>query len=100
MIACSILEQGFKILALGENSQEFFRLNDIRKGIQKGVRAVCQELDQLAIRVSNVEDVRNVALVSSNHDQAVADSIAKIYEKVGLEGAVSIEDGSGSHREV
>ena len=43
--------------------------------------------------------MRNIALVSSNNDRDIADVIVQIYERVGMNGAVSILDGDGTHRE-
>lgn len=52
----------------------------------------------MAKQVENEKDVRNLALVSSNNDKDIADVLASIYTKVGLSGAVSIQDGDGTHR--
>ena len=44
----------------------------------------------MAVQVKDSKDVRNLALVSSNYDEDIADVLAEIYEKVGLNGAISI----------
>ena len=54
----------------------------------------------MAIKTTTKEEVWNLAMVSGNSDEAIASVICQIYEKVGLQGAISILDGDGTHREI
>ena len=56
----------------------------VRKAIQRGVKIICDQLDKMAVNVKDERDVRNLALVSRNYDEDIADVLALIYQKVGL----------------
>ena len=71
----------------------------VRRGLKLGVKAICEQLDTMAVQVKNESDVRNLALISSNNDKGIADVLARVYSEVGLNGAISIQDGDGTHRE-
>lgn len=47
------------------------------------------------MKISSAEEVKNIALVSSNQDEHIANILTDIYTKVGLTGAISIQDGDG-----
>ena len=53
----------------------------------------------MATKITNVLEVRNIALVSSNQDESIANIITSIYEQVGIRGAISIHEGDGYSRE-
>ena len=63
--------------------------------MQSAVRQICANLASQAIKISSSDEVRNIALVSSNQDDNIANILTEIYEKVGLTGAISIQDGDG-----
>lgn len=98
VIARAILERG-KTLTHGLGDGAAVDLNQVRIGIQKAVKQICSALDEQAIKVQNADEVRNIALVSSDNDTDIADVIVRIYERVGMNGAISILDGDGTHRE-
>ena len=52
-----------------------------------------------AKKIQGAEEVRNIALISSNQDHNIADVITEIYNRVGLNGAISIQEGSGFTRD-
>jgi len=86
VLATAMLQEGLKI-----PHKNIF----IRKGMQSAVRQICENLASQAIRISTSDEVRNIALVSSNQDEHIANILTDIYEKVGLTGAISITDGDG-----
>ena len=63
------------------------------------VQQMMKNLDEMAVKITSKEEVRNIALVSSNQDESIANIITDIYEKVGLNGAISIQQGEGYTRE-
>ena len=64
----------------------------------EAVKHINETLTRLSVSINSPEDVRSIALVSSNQDQSITDVILDIYNKVGLRGAISIQDGSGFTR--
>lgn len=83
----SILDQGLKMVESGANPMS------IRRGMQKGVNSVVTALEKMAIPIKSKEDIRRVALISSNGDDGLADALAEIYEKIGKDGVLTVEDG-------
>lgn len=53
----------------------------------------------MATKITSVNEVRNIALVSSNQDESIANIITTIYEEVGLNGAISVHEGDGFTRQ-
>lgn len=64
----------------------------------EAINHIHENLDLLSKRISSPEDVRSIAMVSSNNDESIADVIVSIYSKIGLKGAISIQDGPGYSR--
>ncbi|CDW87350.1 molecular chaperone [Stylonychia lemnae] len=93
IIAYNILREGIKQLQHGKVNPV-----ELRKGIQKSVEAICQEIDKISKKISvkdNIEDIRSIAFISSNGDKELADLIAEIHQKIGFEGTISIQEGKG-----
>jgi len=85
----AMIEEGLKYLAAGMNPM------DLRRGIEQAIEAVCAELKRLAQPCASSQEIAHVAAISANNDRSIGDLIARAMEKVGREGAISIEDGSG-----
>lgn len=85
----SIATEGMKLVAAGMNPM------DLKRGIDKAVDAVVEELTTSAGTCSTPEEVRKVAAISANADTVIGENIANVLEQVGKEGAVSIETGKG-----
>jgi chaperonin GroEL len=85
----AMIEEGLKYLAAGMNPM------DLRRGIEQAIEAVCAELKRLAQLCATSQEIAHVAAISANNDRSIGDLIARAMEKVGREGAISIEDGSG-----
>ena len=73
---------------------------DLKRGIERAVEAVVAELKTLAQPCATSQDIAHVAAISANNDRSIGDLIARAMDKVGREGAVTIEDGSGRHSEL
>ena len=67
--------------------------NDVRKGIQKAVNIVVEELKKQAIEVTSNDEIRQVATISANGDEVVGDLIAAAMKKVGPGGVITVKDG-------
>eukprot|EP00347_Sterkiella_histriomuscorum_P020379 403338030 len=93
VIAHGILKQGIKALQYGQINPV-----ELRKGIQKTVDAICKQIDKMSKQITiqdNLQDIYNIAYISSNGDSEMADQITQIHQKIGLEGAISIQEGKG-----
>ena len=67
--------------------------NDVRRGIQKAVNIVVEELKKQAIEVTSNDEIRQVATISANGDEVVGDLIAAAMKKVGPGGVITVKDG-------
>jgi len=83
----AIVTQGLKNIAAGANPMQ------IKTGIDKGVKAVKEELKKMAKEVKGKEDIKRVATISANGDEEIGDMLANIMEKVGKDGVVTVEEG-------
>jgi chaperonin GroEL len=65
------------------------------RGIRKAVEALTAELTKLAkpIKMTNREDLINVAAISANNDRSIGELLAECFEKVGKDGVITIEEG-------
>lgn len=82
-----IVNKGMKAIEKGANPVQ------LKKGIEKGVEYVVQEIKKLAIPVGeDIEKIRQVATVSANNDSSIGDLIAEAYSKIGKDGIINLED--------
>lgn len=89
VLAQSMVHEGLKYLSGGMNPM------DLRRGIDMAIAALVKELANLAKPCVQSQEVRHVATISANNDRSIGSLIADAIDKVGPEGAISIEDGSG-----
>ena len=89
VLAHSLICEGLKYLTAGMNPME------LKRGIDMAVTLVIDELQSEAKPCVSTQDVAHVATISANNDRSVGDLVAQAMERVGREGAISIEDGSG-----
>jgi chaperonin GroEL len=94
VLAQAILNEGLKSVAAGMNPM------DLKRGIDKGVAAVVGELEKMATPCSTSKAIAQVGSISANSDTSVGDIIAEAMEKVGKEGVITVEDGSGLENEL
>ena len=86
LLAREIVEQGLKYSDKGNNIVE------IKRGIDKCVKAHVKFLRNMSQDISNEEQLRQVATISANNDEEVGELIATAMEKVGRDGVVTIEE--------
>jgi len=87
VLAQAIVSEGFKNVAAGANPME------IRRGLEKSLSKVKEHLKSMSKPVKGKEDYERVATISANGDKEVGEMLARILDKVGSEGVVTIEDG-------
>ena len=88
IIAQAIISEGFKNIAAGADSMA------LKRGIDKGIEALVDELKKMSIPVAGKEQVAQVAAISAI-DQEIGDLIADVMEKVGKDGVITVEEGKG-----
>ena len=92
VLAEAIFKEGLKNLAAGADA---FSLN---RGIDKAVRKVVEALEKMSrpVKVTNRDDIVNVARISANNDDAIGKLLADCFEKVGKDGVITVEEGKTS----
>lgn len=85
LISHELVERGFKAI-------EFSGAHPIalKRGMDKALKVVLGFLKEIAMPITNSDEIRNVCMVSSNHNQRISDIIAKVITTVGLEGTMNI----------
>ena len=94
VLAQSILIEGLKAVAAGMNPM------DLKRGVDKAVLAAVQELRGLSSPCSDSKSIAQVGTISANSDEAIGKIIADAMEKVGKEGVITVEEGSGLENEL
>ena len=94
LLAAGIVFEGMKSVAAGMNPM------DLKRGIDTGVIAVVEELKKLAKPCGTSIEIAQVATISANSDPAIGEIVANAMEKVGKEGVITVEDGSGLKSEL
>jgi len=94
VLAQSILNEGLKSVAAGMNPM------DLKRGIDKAVVALVAEVGKLAKPCTNTKAIAQVGTISANSDEQVGQIIAAAMDKVGKEGVITVEDGSGLENEL
>ena len=94
VLAQSIVQEGMKHVAAGMNPM------DLKRGIDKAVAAVLDELLKTSKRISTAREIAQVASISANADEAIGKIIADAMDKVGKEGVITVEDGKSLDNEL
>ena len=94
VLANSILGEGLKAVAAGMNPM------DLKRGIDIAVEASLEELGALATPCETTVAIQQVATVSANGDEDIGKIIADAMDKVGNEGVLTVEEGSGLENEM
>ncbi|SDW20710.1 chaperonin GroEL [Nitrosomonas communis] len=89
VLAQSIVKEGMRYVAAGMNPM------DLKRGIDKAVIATIEDLKKLSKPCSTSKEIAQVGSISANSDTEIGKIIAEAMEKVGKEGVITVEDGSG-----
>jgi len=90
----SIFAHGIKNVAAGANPM------DLKRGIEKAVRAVVEDLQKQSNPISSSNEIAQVATISANNDSEIGAMIADAMEKVGKDGVITVEEAKGTDTEV
>jgi chaperonin GroEL len=94
VLAQAIIREGLKAVSSGRNPM------DIKRGIDKGVTAAVEELKKLSKPCKDSKAIAQVGTISANADESIGKTIAEAMEKVGKEGVITVEEGSGLQNEL
>jgi chaperonin GroEL len=94
VIAQSLLREGGKAVAAGLNPM------DLKRGIDAAVKSVIAGIEKLSTPCTDSKSIGQVGAVSANADEAIGAILAEAMDKVGKEGVITVEDGSGLENEL
>src|SRR4030088_367399 len=94
VLAQSIVKEGMKFVASGMNPW------DLKRGIEKAVIAVVEELKKLSKPCTTSKEIAQVGAISANADAEIGKIISDAMEKVGKEGVITVEDGKSLQTEL
>jgi chaperonin GroEL len=86
VLAESIYREGLKYVTSGANPIS------LQRGITKAVETACEQLDKIAKKVKDKEEIKQVATVSANWDTTIGEIIADAMDKVGKDGTITVEE--------
>ena len=91
ILAQAIVKEGLKNVTAGANPM------DLKRGVDKAVDAVVNELNKKAQTVGNSsEKIKQIASISANNDEATGELITEAFDKVGKEGVITVEEAKGT----
>jgi chaperonin GroEL len=94
VLAQAILAEGMKAVAAGMNPM------DLKRGIDKATRAAVEELKAISVPCADDKSIAQVGTISANSDSLIGNIIAEAMGKVGKEGVITVEEGSGLENEL
>lgn len=89
VLAEAIYAEGLRNVTAGANPM------DLKRGIEKGVKCVVEQLAKIAKPVQNQKEIAQVATISANNDEEIGQIIAKAMERVGKNGTITVEEAKG-----
>jgi len=94
LLAQAIMREGLKAVSSGRNPM------DLKRGIDRAVTCVVEELKKLSKPCKDSKAIAQVGTISANSDESIGKTIAEAMEKVGKEGVITVEEGSGLENEL
>src|ERR1700752_4225671 len=94
VLAQAIFREGLKAVTSGRNPM------DIKRGIDKAVATAVEELKKISKPSKDSKSIPQVGTTSANSDESIGKTIADAMEKVGKEGVITVEEGSGLENEL
>jgi chaperonin GroEL len=94
VLAQAIIREGLRAVASGINPM------DLKRGVDKAVDTAVEELKKLSKPCKDAKAIAQVGTISANADEAIGKTIADAMEKVGKEGVITVEEGSGLENEL
>jgi len=87
VLAHAIFKEGLKYITAGANPIA------VKRGMDKAVEAIIEELKKMSKPVENKEQIAQVATISANNDRKIGELIAEAMDKVGKDGVITVEEG-------
>ena len=94
VLAQAIVREGLKSVAAGMNPM------DLKRGIDKAVIQVIEEIKKKSKKVKNSEEIAQVGTISANGEKSIGEMIAKAMQKVGNEGVITVEEAKSLETEL
>ena len=94
VLAQAIVREGLRAVSAGNNPM------DIKRGIDKAVLAAVVELQSISKPCTDTKSIAQVGTISANSDTSIGEIIARAMDKVGKEGVITVEEGSGLENEL
>ncbi|MEO7478557.1 MAG: chaperonin GroEL, partial [Lysobacteraceae bacterium] len=94
VLAQALIREGMKAVAAGMNPM------DLKRGIDKAVAGAVEQLKAISKPCSTSKEIAQVGSISANSDENIGELIAKAMDKVGKEGVITVEEGSGLDNEL
>ena len=94
VLAQALIREGAKAVAAGMNPM------DLKRGIDKAVAAAVAELKDISKPTADDKAIAQVGTISANSDESIGNIIAEAMKKVGKEGVITVEEGSGLENEL
>jgi len=94
LIAQAIANAGFRNVTAGANPIS------IKRGLDKGIEFVVKDLMKSAKKINSKEEISQVATISANNDKELGDMIGDVFDKIGKDGVVTVEEAKGFEDEV
>ncbi|GAB1261106.1 chaperonin GroEL [Aurantivibrio plasticivorans] len=94
VLAQAIVNEGLKSVAAGMNPM------DLKRGIDKAIKAAVEHIHSIAQPCADSKAIAQVGTISANSDESVGQIIAEAMDKVGKEGVITVEEGSGLENEL
>ena len=94
VLAQAIANLGFRNVSAGSNPIA------VKRGVDKGVEMIVKELEKKAKKISGLEEISQVATISANNEKELGDMIGGVFEKVGKDGVITVEEAKGFDDEV
>lgn len=89
ILAAEIYRNGLKYVSLGSNA------NQVKNGIKKAAAKVIEDVKAVSKSINGKEELKRVATVSANGDEEIGEMIADVMAKIGNDGTIKVENGSG-----
>jgi chaperonin GroEL len=94
VLAHAIFKEGLKYITAGANPIA------VKRGMDKAVAAIIEELKKMSKPVENKEQIAQVATISANNDKKIGELIAEAMDKVGKDGVITVEEGKSLQDEL
>ncbi len=94
VLAQAMVREGMKAVAAGMNPM------DLKRGMDKAAAAAVEKLKEISVPCNDTKAIAQVGTISANSDESIGSIIAEAMEKVGKEGVITVEEGSGLENEL